>query len=131
MSAGKQLLVVTDLDGSLLDDAYSWTAARPALKRLKEMGIPLILNSSKTISEMRDLAEALSLTGEPIVAENGGLLAVHETSGFMDKSQLLNRFGEYCIQISGPKLHCFWSNDVLKILNFLFSCICYTAHYNI
>ncbi|MGA0327631.1 MAG: hypothetical protein ACO3OK_11595, partial [Limisphaerales bacterium] len=43
-------VVVTDLDGSLLDHhTYSFEAALPALSVLKEEGIPLILNTSKRI----------------------------------------------------------------------------------
>lgn len=65
-------VVVTDLDGSLLDhNTYSFDAALPALSALKEVGIPLILNTSKTRSECKDLAKKLGLL-TPIVVENGG-----------------------------------------------------------
>lgn len=100
MTKNKKLLVVTDLDGSLLDDNYSWDAALPALKRLLELKIPLVLNSSKTVSEMRDLAEALGLES-PVVAENGGLLAVHQDSGFLENKQVLTRAGDYLIETTG------------------------------
>lgn len=96
----RKLLVVTDLDGSLLDDNYSWDAALPALKRLRQLKIPLVLNSSKTVSEMRDMAEALGLQS-PVVAENGGLLAVHEDSGFFEKERVLTRAGDYLIETTG------------------------------
>ena len=76
----KKLLVVTDLDATLLDSAYSWAAAGPALARMKEAGIPLVLNSSKTVAEMQALADELDLTS-PIIAENGGLIAVPDASG--------------------------------------------------
>ncbi|MFQ3224235.1 MAG: mannosyl-3-phosphoglycerate phosphatase [Lentimonas sp.] len=99
MSA-KKLMVVTDLDGSLLDDRYSWEAALPALEKLKELKVPLVLNSSKTISEMRDLADRLGLKS-PIVAENGGLVAVHEDAGFLGQDSVLARSGQYLIEING------------------------------
>ena len=39
-----QLLVFSDLDGSLLDHfSYRWDAAADALQRLQSAGIPLIL----------------------------------------------------------------------------------------
>ena len=83
MSPPTQWLVVTDLDASLLDSTYSWDAAMPSLQRLQELGIPLILNSSKTLSEMSELANALG-TMAPVVSENGGLISVHQDSGLMD-----------------------------------------------
>lgn len=75
-----KLMVVTDLDATLLDHNYSWAAAEPALGRLSESGLPLVLNSSKTLAEMEALAAALDLNA-PIVAENGGLIAFPESSG--------------------------------------------------
>ncbi|MGJ8651569.1 MAG: HAD-IIB family hydrolase [Opitutaceae bacterium] len=100
MTTKRKLLVVTDLDGSLLDDNYSWNAALPALKRLRQLKIPLVLNSSKTVSEMRDMVEALGIQS-PVVAENGGLLAVHEDSGFFEKGRVLTRAGDYLIETTG------------------------------
>jgi len=100
MSAKKKLLVVTDLDSSLLDDSYSWEEARPALHRLKTLGIPLVLNSSKTLSEMKDLAYRLG-TFAPMVAENGGLLAVPQESGLLDQPQTFHRSGNDWIEVTG------------------------------
>ncbi|TVP78721.1 MAG: HAD-IIB family hydrolase [Puniceicoccaceae bacterium] len=70
----KKLLVVTDLDATLLDPKYSWAAAEPAIERLRALGLPLVLNSSKTLAEMAAIRAALRLE-TPIVAENGGLIA--------------------------------------------------------
>jgi mannosyl-3-phosphoglycerate phosphatase len=80
MAGGNQLLVVTDLDGSLLDNSYDWSAALPALDRLRTAGIPLVLNSSKTVEEMLDLAAELDMR-PPLVAENGALIALPDPSG--------------------------------------------------
>ena len=45
----RDLLVITDLDGTLLDHAtYSWAAATPALDLLRTSEAGLILASSKT-----------------------------------------------------------------------------------
>ena len=65
-------LVATDLDGTLLDrETYDFAPARPALDALREMGVPLVLVSSKTRAEMEPLADAIGATG-PLVVENGG-----------------------------------------------------------
>jgi len=67
------LLVVTDLDGTLLShEDYRWDMARPALKRMKEMGAGIVLASSKTGPEIRVLREDMGLQHWPAIIENGG-----------------------------------------------------------
>ena len=64
-------LVVTDLDGTLLDHhTYSWQPAAEAIALLQRHEIPLILSSSKTLAEMSVLAEDIGLSG-PLIVENG------------------------------------------------------------
>jgi mannosyl-3-phosphoglycerate phosphatase len=66
------LVVFTDLDGTLLDhQTYAHEPAWPALKALRERGVPLVLCSSKCFEELLELQQALEL-GEPLIAENGG-----------------------------------------------------------
>ena len=67
-------LVVTDLDGTLLDeDTYDVAPARPALLALRERQIPVVLCSSKSRAEMEPLAAALGLVA-PFIVENGGAI---------------------------------------------------------
>ncbi|MGJ8674199.1 HAD-IIB family hydrolase [Rubritalea sp.] len=75
----RKILVVTDLDSSLLDEDYGYAGAMAALGELREHGIPLVLNSSKTYAELRHLAQELEQC-YAVVAENGGLVAVHRES---------------------------------------------------
>lgn len=75
----KKQIIVTDLDGTLLDDAYRWDPAKPSLARLRELDFPLVLNSSKTLPEIRTIAANLP-TDAPLIAENGGLIAIPEDS---------------------------------------------------
>lgn len=95
----KQFLVVTDLDATLLDSTYSWAAAEPALRQLRAQGVPVVLNSSKTLAEMEALATALDLNS-PIVAENGGLVALPRGNGHMPGC-LLDDSLAYSIDIRG------------------------------
>lgn len=84
-----RLVVVTDLDACLLDhETYSFDAARSVLSNLDRLGHYLVLNSSKTISEMRYLAE--EITGcNALVAENGSVIAYPgEGREFDDLEQL-------------------------------------------
>ena len=65
-------IIITDLDGTLLDAAaYSFAAALPALGQLRARGIPLILCSSKTRAEMEVIRRQLR-NNHPFVTENGG-----------------------------------------------------------
>ena len=64
-------LVFTDLDGTLLDQAYSWEAARPAVQRLIDLGIPLIFTTSKTRAET-EYWRLKTGNQHPFVVENGG-----------------------------------------------------------
>ncbi len=72
-------LVCTDLDASLLDASYQWREALPALAAISALGIPLILNSSKTLAEMRSFAAELDPLA-PLIAENGTVLAYPEST---------------------------------------------------
>ncbi len=75
------LLLVTDLDGSLLDDSYSFEPARPALAALAAAGGRLVLASSKTRAEMEPLAAELGAR-PPLIVENGGAILVPREEGY-------------------------------------------------
>lgn len=66
-----KVLVFTDLDGTLLDDKYSFNKALPALEFLREKDIPLILCSSKTRREIESCRNRLN-NNDPFISENGG-----------------------------------------------------------
>jgi len=70
----KNLIIFTDLDGSLLNHSdYSYKDAIPALKKIKEKNIPLIITTSKTRAEVEELLKELSLN-EPFIIENGAAI---------------------------------------------------------
>jgi len=67
-----QLLIFTDLDGTLLDhETYSWVPAQPALNELKRLGVPLIMASSKTAAEIAPLRAKAGFSHCPAIVENG------------------------------------------------------------
>jgi len=67
-------LVSTDLDGTLLDHySYDWQAAAPSLARLAKLGIPVVINTSKTFEEVVSLQSSMLLTA-PFIVENGSAL---------------------------------------------------------
>jgi len=67
----EKFLIFTDLDGTLLDSDYSFKSALPALERIKEHKIPLIICSSKTRTEIEHCRKKLG-NEFPFIAENGG-----------------------------------------------------------
>jgi mannosyl-3-phosphoglycerate phosphatase len=76
MMTTPKLLIITDLDGTLLDrKTYSFELAEPALNLIRMKGIPLILSSSKTRDEIELYRKKLENV-HPFVSENGGAIFV-------------------------------------------------------
>lgn len=73
-AVASQWLVVTDLDGTLLDHAYDFSAAAPLLRRLEQQGVPVVPCTSKTAEEVEQFQAAAGLSS-PYIVENGG--AIH------------------------------------------------------
>jgi len=75
-ASNSQLLVFSDLDGTLLDDTnYSFDPALPAITALRENGIPLVFCTSKTRAEIEPLRTKLNNT-HPFISENGGAIFI-------------------------------------------------------
>jgi mannosyl-3-phosphoglycerate phosphatase len=69
-----RLVVITDLDGTLLDQrTYSYDASLSAIGKLRARKIPLVLCSSKTAAEIIPLQRELELR-EPFICESGGAI---------------------------------------------------------
>ena len=69
-------LIFTDLDGTLLGHQnYAFDVALPALHRINQYKIPLILNSSKTRSEIISIRKDLH-NNHPFVVENGAAVFI-------------------------------------------------------
>ena len=69
-----QWLVITDLDGTLLNhQSYAFDAALTAITDLQEKHIPVILNTSKTYMETISIQQMLGLS-DPFIVENGSCL---------------------------------------------------------
>jgi len=79
------VLIITDLDGTLLDSSYSYEKAMPALRLIKENNIPLIFCSSKTRPEIEQYRAELENV-HPFISENGGGI-------FIPKDTILNHAG--------------------------------------
>jgi len=76
MTTTPKPIIFTDLDGTLLDrQAYTFEPALPALRILREKGIPLILSSSKTRAEIELYRKKLE-NEHPFISENGGAVFI-------------------------------------------------------
>lgn len=82
ISQDKQIIVFSDLDGTLLDhETYSFAPARPALELLQAKNIPLVLASSKTAAEIAPLRAQMGFSHCPAIVENGaGVLEPNATA---------------------------------------------------
>lgn len=74
-----QLLIISDLDGTLLDSqTHRWEAACGWLGIFKQHRIPLVLCSSKSAAEIIEWQSELGLVGQPFIAENGAVIQLDE-----------------------------------------------------
>ncbi len=74
--AARRLVVVTDIDDSLLEPgASALPSERAALDFLARSGIPLVINSSRTHAEIERIQETLRLL-TPSISEHGSALFI-------------------------------------------------------
>lgn len=91
-----QLLVYTDLDGTLLNHHdYSYVDALPAINKLNMLRVPVIPVTSKTLAEVFSLIKKLNLV-HPIIAENGSIIAFPDA--YFPQKNECKRAGDYSIQ---------------------------------
>jgi mannosyl-3-phosphoglycerate phosphatase len=68
----RRLIIITDLDGTLLHPrTYSFEEAILALELIRKRDIPLVICSSKTRAEIEVYRKRLN-NGDPFISENGG-----------------------------------------------------------
>lgn len=103
VSIPEQWLVVSDLDGTLLDHfTYSHSAADPTLRLLEEQGIPLILNSSKTREEMLELRQSFS-NHHPFIVENGSAIFIPQRYFPRKPEQAHDQDGYWVLEPGAPR----------------------------
>jgi mannosyl-3-phosphoglycerate phosphatase len=97
-------VVFTDLDGTLLDHTtYRWDAAQGTLDALRCFRVPLVIVTSKTLSEVQPLLRKLGRR-EPVVVENGG--AIHFPVGYFPfriKGAVKSRKGGLHVALGTPR----------------------------
>jgi mannosyl-3-phosphoglycerate phosphatase len=103
MHSYTKLLIFTDLDGTLLDyHTYSFDAARPALKRIEELDIPLVIVSSKTRSEIEVLIKSFPIKPRVFIVENCGALFFQRDMALGQKFELEAGEPYFILQLGIP-----------------------------
>lgn len=101
----QNVLIFTDLDGSLLDHfSYSFSQAKPLLTLLKEVAIPVIPVTSKTRAELAILRCELD-SHDPFVVENGAAVFIPENYFSSPPPGCVQANGLYCYQFSESREH--------------------------
>jgi len=77
----EKVVVFTDLDGTLLDENYSYERAKPAIDALLRSKTPIVFCSSKTRAEIEVYRRALGIE-DPFISENGA--AIFIPKGYFD-----------------------------------------------
>ena len=73
MINNSKVWIVSDVDGTLMDHFYDLTPAKETITWLQRLGIPVILCTSKTKSEVKIIRDDLNLK-DPYIVENGGAI---------------------------------------------------------
>ncbi len=73
MNNNSKYWIVTDLDGTLMDENYDISPAKKTLEKLSGMNIPVIPCTSKTAAEVRYFREQNGLS-DPFIVENGAAI---------------------------------------------------------
>ncbi|MCF7353436.1 HAD-IIB family hydrolase [Vibrio sp. CK2-1] len=80
LKLGQQLIIFSDLDGTLLDhNDYSIDAVEPVLKKLVRLSVDVIPTTSKTFAELQFIMPQLGLT-TPFIVENGAAVFIPKTN---------------------------------------------------
>lgn len=80
------IVIFTDLDGTLLDENYSFEDAEDVLEEIKRRSIPLIFCSAKTRAEQEYFQRLMGIS-DPFIVEDGS--AIYVQKGYFKK-----KFGE-------------------------------------
>lgn len=104
LTTASQLILFTDLDGCLLNKHdYDWSPAAAVLQTLRKRRISVVMNSSKTVSEMTQLAGDLGLADSTFVSENGSVIRWgQEVDGPIGEIEVIGASRDYILTVLKP-----------------------------
>lgn len=101
MGSKKQVIIFSDLDGSLLNHSdFKFNKVNIFINKCLDLGIKIIINSSKTKNEIKNVCKDLMIN-VPFISENGSeinnldLIVTHQTPSIVlsrPKEQIYNIF---------------------------------------
>jgi mannosyl-3-phosphoglycerate phosphatase len=101
----RDMMVVSDLDGSLLDHySYSFDEAREQVRQLEQARIPLVLASSKTREEILQLRLELN-NRHPFIVENGAAVFIPVRYFSQQPDQTVRRDDYWVYEMTLPREH--------------------------
>ena len=77
-----KFIIFTDLDGTLLDEKYSFDYAKPTIDKLKSLEIPIVFCSAKTKAEQEVFRAKMGID-DPFIVEDGS--AIYIPKGYFPK----------------------------------------------
>ena len=90
MSNNSKYWIVTDLDGTLMDENYDISPAKKTLTLLTELDIPVIPCTSKTASEVRFFRKEHGFS-DPFIVENGAAVYGCNKNNFSEWELILGK----------------------------------------
>jgi len=111
----KQVLVFTDMDGTLLDhDNYDYSPALDMLNTLKSKHVPVIPATSKTKAELDVLMAELQLSG-PCIVENGAAIYLPQHLFHTRPEGCIEKPGYWVKEFVRPRPH--WLDLISKLFS--------------
>jgi mannosyl-3-phosphoglycerate phosphatase len=74
-SSAARTVIFTDLDGTLLNEKYSFKYAKPIIAQLMSLNIAVVFCSSKTRSEIEFYRKEININ-DPFISENGAAIFI-------------------------------------------------------
>lgn len=70
-----QVIIFTDIDGTAIDEKYSFKDSKNIIKKMHALNVPIVLCSSKTKAEIEYYQETLGIN-DPFISENGAAIYI-------------------------------------------------------
>jgi mannosyl-3-phosphoglycerate phosphatase len=70
-------VIYSDLDGTILDETYSFKEVQPIIQKLQSLNVAIVLNSSKSRLEIQYYRTKLEIN-DPFISENGSAIYIPE-----------------------------------------------------
>lgn len=101
LDLSSQLMIISDLDGSLLDHYnYDWKPAQAWLDQLYKHEVPVVFCTSKTAIEVQSLQQQMQLDW-PFICENGATVYIkHEPHVMATQPEYALNYTQICKKIS-------------------------------